>query len=903
MFPSIRPKLATLMKRHVLCILVVLLGQLQTDSLAQNKPDDSIGFTAAQSSAGQADYGQHCATCHGADLAGIHLSPSLVGGRFDRTWRGKSAEVLSFHLRRMPPKTVAKPVSLSDETYTQILAYLLQANGFEAGDAELPSDPAALAKIKIPKLPGADYDPAIPVTKSPEQTALLNDLPPVTDETLRHPSDNDWLHWGNTYAGHSYSALEQINLDNVKDLKPVWRAPLLFGSSMPMPLAYQGILFLQTYPDTVLALDASNGDVLWRYRREDVTGSSKKMGLTLHGDKVFVPTSDLHVIALEAQTGKLVWDHKIETGTTDRSFRGFHIRSAPLVAGGKVIQGLMGPGAPKGAFIVAVDIETGQEAWRFNTIARPGEPGGNSWNGLALEERSGGSVWHQGTYDPELNLVYYGVAPTYDTGPLLHPVDEEGINSDALYTNCTVALNADTGELVWHYQHMQNDQWDLDWAFERQIATLPVNGKMRKVVMNVGKMAILEALDAATGEYLFTIDPGVQNVIAEVDPNSGAKTYDPAQIPNAETPCVICPGAYGARSWPQAAFSPRTKMAYVPIAEWCMGMSTTSDKRQLLSSGVQLSLAPHPDADDGMMGRVQAFDLVNQKLGWTFDQVTPPTTGLLATGGGLLFSGDLDPSLKAFDDTTGELLWQAPLDDAPASSLITYNINGMQYVVVVVGMTNNWVRDITNAHNDFVRKKGFSSIKSRPGQRGGAAIWAFALKRFVQDWKTDDLASALGELDRGRSFANGHRVYEAASCKACHRLGNQGAAIGPNLNQMAQKMRDGKLSRRELLTEIVQPSKVIDKRFRTQIIATQKGTLVNGVVVFEDDQVVRLLSNPLDEGELPQEVAKADIEDRAESKTSLMPHGLLNTLTKQEILDLLAYLESGGNPNDRAFSE
>ena len=893
------------MRQHFVfvCTLAVLFGFLQVGSLAADQPNDTVSFTKAQADAGMADYGKHCATCHGADLAGIHLAPSLIGDRFDRTWRGKSADILSFHLRRMPPKTVAEPVSLSEATYAPILAHILQANGFEAGDVELPSELPALAKIEIPKLPGVDYDPVVPVAMSPEQVARLKSLPPVTDEIVRQPSAADWLHWGNNYAGHSYSPLDQIRVDNVQDLKPVWRAPLRFGSSMPMPIVYQGILFLHTFPDTVLALDATNGDVLWRYQRESVTISTKKMGLALYGDKVFVSTTDLHLIALDARTGTEVWDHAINTKAEDGASRRFQTRSAPLIAGGKVIQGLTGGGTPMGAFIVAVDIETGQESWRFNTIARPGEPGGNSWNGVPLEKRSGGSVWHQGTFDPELNLVYYGVAPTYDTGPLLIPVDEEGVTSEALYTNCTLALDVDTGKLVWHFQHMANDQWDLDWAFERQIVTIPVDGKPRKVVTTVGKMAMLEALDAATGEYLFTIDAGVQNVVAEVDPKTGAKTYDPTRIPNAETPCIICPGAYGARSWPQASFSPRTRMAYVPIAEWCMGMGTTSNKRQLLSTGVELSLAPHPDANDGMMGRVQAFDLVNRKLGWTFDQVTPPTTGLLATGGGLVFSGDLDPSLKALDDTTGKLLWQSPLDDAPASSLITYSVNDKQYVVVVVGMTNNWVRDITNSHNQFVSTKGFSSPKSTPGKRGGAAIWAFALKKFVRDWTTDELASAMDELDRGRSFDSGHRVYEAASCKACHRLGHDGATIGPNLAQIAQRMRDGKMSRLDLLTEIVEPSKVIDQKYRTQVITTQQGNVASGVVVFEDDKVMRLLSNPLDSGEQPQEVAKADIEQRAELAISLMPHGLLNTLTKPQILDLLAYLESGGDPAHPAFGE
>jgi putative heme-binding domain-containing protein len=416
-------------------------------------------------------------------------------------------------------------------------------------------------------------------------------------------------------------------------------------------------------------------------------------------------------------------------------------------------------------------------------------------------------------------------------------------------------------------------------------------------------MAMLEALDAATGEYLFTLDSGVQNVIADVDPNTGAKTFDPKQIPNAKTPCVICPSAFGARSWPQTAFSPRTKMAYVPITEWCIGMSTTSNKRQMLSSGVELSHKTHPDVEDGMMGRVQAFDVANQKLGWTFDQTTPPSTGLLATAGGLVFSGDIDPSMKAFDDATGELLWQAPLDESPSSSLVTYSINGTQYVAVVVGMTNNWVRDITTAHNMFAEDTGFSSQKSKPGGMGGAAIWAFALQKFVRDWKVDDLASSLDELNQGRSFANGQKVYQAASCKACHRFGDGGASIGPNLNEMSQRMRDGKLNRLGLLTEVVQPSKVIDEKFRTQIISTEQGRLISGVVIHEDDQVVRLLSNPLDEGEKPKEVAKSEIDERVASETSLMPPGLLNTLTKEDILDLLAYLESAGDPAHGAFRD
>lgn len=703
-------------------VLVLLLGQWASVSLAQTASEQAPGFSPAQASAGKEDYATYCASCHGAGLEGMQLSPSLVGARFDRTWRGKSADKLSFHLRRMPPKPGAPPGSLSNEIYTNILAYILQSNGLASSDDVLPSDMAALGDLIIPQVEGMQSDPDAPIKRTAAQSKLLANLPALTDDMLHNPSPNDWLHWGRTYDGQNFSPLTQINRETVGNLKVAWRAPLRDGESMPMPLVHQGVMFFQTYPDTVLAMDASNGMVLWRHQYKPQFRSSKKMGLALYGHTVFVPTSDLHVIALNAKTGDLIWDHAITIENPARMRRGYQLRSAPLVVGDKVIQAITASGAPKGAFVVALDIASGREVWRFNTIARPGEPGGNSWNGLPLEKRSGGSIWQQGTYDAELNLVYFGPSPTYDTGPLLHPVDEEGITNDALYTNCTVALNPDTGKLVWHYQHVANDQWDMDWAFERQIVTLPVNGVMRKMVVNVGKSALLDALDAATGEYLFSVDTGVQNIITAIDPKTGAKTISPDAVPSLERTSLICPSAFGARSWPPTSYSPQTKFVYVPLTEWCMAMGPKGFR--LLSSGVGITSAPHPDTSDGMLGRVQAIDLENQELAWTYNQTTPPSTALLATGGGLVFSGDLDPSLKAFDDLSGELLWQAGLDDLPSSSLVSYSINDKQYIAVVVGLTNNHVRDISRAYYEFRWSADRTRIDS---PKGGAAIWVFSL--------------------------------------------------------------------------------------------------------------------------------------------------------------------------------
>ena len=684
---------------------------------------EAPSYTKEQATRGEAAYGEHCASCHGRSLQGTHISPPLSGQRFDQSWRGKSTNVLAYHVRRMPPPQPGqKMVALDDATYADVLAYVLQFNGFEAGADPLPSADADLKKTSLPKLPGADVDIDAPVKPSRRQAARLAALPTVTQEMLNHPAPHNWLHWGRTSDGTNASPLKVVNKDNVKDLKPAWRAQLRDGVSMAVPVVLEGIMFLHSYPDTVLAMDATNGNILWRYQHKSALGSSQKLGVSLGGDKVLVPTSDIHVLALEAKTGKLLWDHKIDTPSDYKGPGGYQLRSTPLVANGLVIQGVTSSFVPKGGVIVAIDLETGKEAWRFNTIARPGEHGGESWNGVPLEKRSGGSVWHQGTFDPETGLVYFGVAPTYDTGPLLHPSGIEGTTSEALYTNCTIALDVKTGELVWYYQHMPNDQWDLDWAFERQIVDMEYKGEMRRVVMNVGKIAMLEALDAKTGEYLFTVDPGTQNIISAVDKKTGEKTYDPARMPDPSKDTLVCPTASGARAWPPTSYSTDTGFAYLPLTEWCMTLGPGG--AQLLTSGVGIKSGDHPDAEDGKLGRLQAIDVAYQELAWRHDQEAPLSTGVLATAGGLLFAGDVEPSIKAFDQKTGELLWRAGLDAPPTSSIISYGVGERQFVAVLVGAGNLHVGPLMGAYQRLLQKSG-KKLELPP--KSGTTLWVFSL--------------------------------------------------------------------------------------------------------------------------------------------------------------------------------
>jgi alcohol dehydrogenase (cytochrome c) len=380
------------------------------------------------------------------------------------------------------------------------------------------------------------------------------------------------------------------------------------------------------------------------------------------------------------------------------------------------MQGVNGQ-APGGAYIVALDAESGAEAWRFHSIARPGEPGGDSWNGLPLEKRTGGSVWTAGSYDAELNLALFGPAPTYDTGPLRDPTAKRGVTNDALYTNATIALDPDTGKLAWHFQHVPNDQWDFDWAFERQIVTLPVDGRPHRVVLTAGKEAIYDALDLdGAGRYLFSIDLGLQNFITKIDPRTGAKTIDPKLVPSREEAIVVCPHAGGAKSWVPGAINPATRVLFVPLVESCMDLTPVEPGgRGSLTTGVRWSLRPRPNSD-GKYGRLQAINLETRQSVWTERQRAPQTTGTLATAGGVVFAGALDRVFAAYDDTTGKELWRARLGDVPSNAPITYTANGKQYVAMIVG--NGGAQAIT--FPPLVPE-----IRNPPDR--GAGVWVFEL--------------------------------------------------------------------------------------------------------------------------------------------------------------------------------
>lgn len=672
----------------------------------------SVGFTEMQANRGQVAYMESCAACHGPNLNDGQFAPPVKGAAFKAHWHDQSPEALrSLIVKRMPP---ASPGSLGTQTYTDIEAYLLRENGDKAGSAELaaanattttaaPAESAAASEhAPNPRTVGAalvDNQDATYHAAMAARQALLDRLTPVSDAMLRDPAAADWLMWRGTYATLGYSPLDQINKSTVRNLVVAWTLALPPSANEAAPLIHDGVLFIEG-GDTVEAINAADGSILWQYARSlpDAlhNGRDARMkGLAIYGDKLYAPTADGHIVALDVKTGDLRWDHAVVTpehgvhpGQFDGAF--FHISGGPLLVHGKVIVGVsLGIDTGGGDFIVGLDAQSGDERWRFNTIARPGQPGGESWNGAPVNERYGSGVWSIGSYDPDLNLVYFGTGNTYDVGTLLTPRGGKSVsNNDALYTDSTLALDADNGKLSWYYQHMNRDVWDLDWAFEQSLITLPVNGKPTRLVVTGGKSAIFDAVNRVDGKYEFSKDLGLQNLVASIDPRTGKKIIKPALEPKAGRTDVICPAATGARSWPTTAFDPTSGYLYVPILDNdCMDYSWVErDADKIAAGGLDIHLGGRPKPDnDGNFGRVEAIDLKTKQVVWSTRQRAPIASSLLASGGGLVFSGARDRGFRAYDAATGQVLWQVGLSASPSSSPATYSVNGVQYVVIVSG--------------------------------------------------------------------------------------------------------------------------------------------------------------------------------------------------------------------------
>lgn len=520
------------------------------------------------------------------------------------------------------------------------------------------------------------------------QDSAIDKVTPVTDEVLLNPPDGDWLMWRRTYDGWGYSPLDQINKENVKDLRLAWSWAMSPGRTQETPLVRDGIIYIQNSDHTIQALDGATGDLIWEYQYDLPEGAPVRgvRNKAMYGENLIVATRDAHLLAINAKTGQLVWDKQV----ANHEF-GFGYSSGPIVANGVIVQGMTGCGGgqPGGCFFTGHDPDTGEELWRLHTIARGDTPEGNSWNGIPLESRHGASAWIAGSYDPEQNLIFAGVGQIYpwntEMAGLTPASADPNVTNEALYTNATLAFDPQTGEIKWYFSHLPTDSLDLDYVYERMMIDLPVDGEERKTTVTVGKIGIIEALDRVTGEYLWDVETVPQNVVLSIDPETGAKTINPEVIPVIGETTFNCPADPGGRAWQATAYSPRTQALYLPTVEFCSNTTVnTLDPGEIYTGGGRqtYSRVPVPDSD-GNIGQVRAVNLTDRSEMWQYRQRPPITSSTLPTAGGVVFVGSLDRKFMAFDDETGEKLWESgKLNNSLESFPITYEANGKQYVAI-----------------------------------------------------------------------------------------------------------------------------------------------------------------------------------------------------------------------------
>ena len=525
---------------------------------------------------------------------------------------------------------------------------------------------------------------------------------PVTDAMLQAPAPEDWLMWRRTLDGWGYSPLDQIDRDNVGELRMVWSRALTAGRQQGTPLVYGGVMYMPNPRDVIQALDAGTGDLLWEYRRdrpEDLTEyiitplSEGNRNLAIHDNLIIDTSTDGYVFALEAATGRLAW----ETRIVDYRVHPAHQTSGPIVANGKVVsgRGCIPKAGPEACVITAHDAGTGAELWRTRLVPAPGEPGDETWGGVPFEDRRHVGSWMVPSYDPELNLVYVGTSITSPAPKFMLG----GRDLEHLYHNSTLALDADTGDIVWYYQHL-TDHWDLDHPFERILVDTAVApdaaavdwinprlrpGEVRRVVTGIpGKTGVVYTLDRATGEFLWATPTIAQNVISDIDGATGAVAENSEVVFTATGQQVtVCPSWYGGKDWEAGAYSPLTNAMYMPLRNTCaQQMSLPFEESPFLAVSQREELAPGVEE----LGMVLAISAETGETLWRHDQ-RAATTSLAATGGGLVFGGDGNGRFRAHDHETGAVLWEINIGSPVTGFPVTYAVDGRQYVAASTGNT------------------------------------------------------------------------------------------------------------------------------------------------------------------------------------------------------------------------